>query len=367
MNSNPPTVSMKKNLILAAVTLLASSLLAAPDQSMDKELTALAESLAKAATNANIKKIATLDFTDLQNNPTELGRFIAEQVAVNLVMEKRSFAVMDRANLKRILDEHKLSMSGLVNPENTKKLGQFSGVDAIIMGRITPLADAVSITATITLTDTAEVAGGAKTRIPKSQDIQQLLDRSVAGDTGTGGNLEREQKKEVPQKDFDVSRSSVKFGDLIIDLDSFRILQGGEILVALTFQNTNASKPIRFSLNAVGPSGRIRGSMLDDIGFEYEITRCMGISAPYDGWADGLLTLQKRESAADEMTLVEPRTTVTGTMRFSPVKEIQKEVGTVFKLQCEIIIGTKSAIGIGSFKKYNLVIGGIKPRVPRTQ
>lgn len=244
---------MKIYCIIAAIPLLTLRLLAAPDQSLDNELTTLADQLTSAATNASVKKIATLDFTDLQGNPSELGRFIAEQVAVNMVMSKRPFAVVDRANLKRILDEHKLSMSGLVNPENTKKLGQFSGVDAIILGRITPMADSVAISATITLTDTAEVVGGAKSRISKSQDVLQLLDRSVQtaslgeGKTPSGG----EQQAKTLQ--MEVDKNSQQIGDLLLKVESLKhgrdSMERPVLYATLFFANTNTSRPISVALS----------------------------------------------------------------------------------------------------------------------
>jgi curli biogenesis system outer membrane secretion channel CsgG len=47
--------------------------------------------------------------------------------------------MVDRANIKSILAEHKLTEEGLVNPANAKKLGEFAGVDAILMGNVTVL------------------------------------------------------------------------------------------------------------------------------------------------------------------------------------------------------------------------------------
>jgi hypothetical protein len=269
---------MKTSLIIAVFTLLASSVLAAPDQSLDKELATLAEQLASASTNANIKKIATLDFTDLQGNPSELGRFIAEQVAVNMVMAKRSFAVVDRANLKRILDEHKLSMSGLVNPENTKKLGQFSGVDAIILGRLTPMADSVAVSATITLTETAEVVGGAKIRISKSQDVQQLLEHSVQ--TVTQGEDKTPPSGEQPTKIIrvEVDKNSQQLGDLLVKVESLKHgkdMNGAPAIFATLFiVNINVSNSISVALNELSRPTMInrRGDVLtprNTAGIEY--------------------------------------------------------------------------------------------------
>jgi hypothetical protein len=65
---------------------------------MDTELTALTEKLAAQVKDNGKKKVAVLDFTDLQGATTELGKYVAEQLTVNLVIGKRDFSVLDRAN-----------------------------------------------------------------------------------------------------------------------------------------------------------------------------------------------------------------------------------------------------------------------------
>src|SRR5690242_7187921 len=105
-------------------------------QEMDKELSSLATNLAAFTKDNAKKKVTVLDFTDLQGVNSELGKYIAEQLTVDLVMAKSGFSVLDRANLKKILAEHKLTATGLVDPEYSKKLGQFAGVDALILGTI---------------------------------------------------------------------------------------------------------------------------------------------------------------------------------------------------------------------------------------
>src|SRR6266487_307295 len=98
-------------------------------QEMDKELSDLAKKIATLTKENGKKKITVLDFTDLQGGASELGKYVAEELTVNLVIVKTNFSVLDRANLRKILAEHKLTATGLVDPENAKKLGQFAGVD----------------------------------------------------------------------------------------------------------------------------------------------------------------------------------------------------------------------------------------------
>jgi FlgO protein len=185
----------------------------------DQGVAALAEQLSAQVAKAGVKRIAVSDFTDLQSVPTELGRIIAEQISIGLISTRDGFGVMDRANLNRILAEHRLTAAGLVDPDNAKKLGQFAGVDAIVVGNAIPFTDDVLITAKIVATETAEIVGALQRRVPLSADIKDLAGRTVVpgGDTAraaTGG-----------QPHFE--RHGVR-----VDIDSIRSTNAGLAVVA---------------------------------------------------------------------------------------------------------------------------------------
>jgi curli biogenesis system outer membrane secretion channel CsgG len=144
-------------LILAASVLCSS--IAGRAQDMDKELQTLAEKAAAAIKEQGKKKVTVLDFTDLDGNSTRLGRSVAEEIEVNLVMTKRDFSVLDRANLRKILAEHKLTATGLIDPENAKKIGMFAGVDTLILGTLgTKGTNSITATAKLITVDTAEIS-----------------------------------------------------------------------------------------------------------------------------------------------------------------------------------------------------------------
>src|ERR1039457_29297 len=98
-------------------------------QDIDTELSNMTERLAGKIKAKDMKRVAVIDFTDLQGGSSELGKSIAEQMTVDFAMTNRDFSILDRANLKRILAEHKLTALGLIDPDNAKKLGMFAGVD----------------------------------------------------------------------------------------------------------------------------------------------------------------------------------------------------------------------------------------------
>jgi len=151
---------MKSLRLLTAVLCIASCSHAfAEVQDIDKELSDLAERLAVPIKDHGKTKVAVIDFANLDGSSAgELGKYIAEQLTVDFVMTKHDFSVLDRANLRNILAEHKLTSKGLVDPDNAKKLGQFAGVDALILGTIIPKGThTVSLTAKIITTDLASI------------------------------------------------------------------------------------------------------------------------------------------------------------------------------------------------------------------
>jgi hypothetical protein len=78
-------------------------------QSIENEIDALADKLSVQVRESGRRKVAVLEFTDLQDNPSERGRFIAEEVSVSLVERRAGFSVIDRANLTALLSEKNLT------------------------------------------------------------------------------------------------------------------------------------------------------------------------------------------------------------------------------------------------------------------
>lgn len=133
-----------------------------------------------------VKTIAVLDFTDLQGTVTELGKFLAEELSSDLVMGQKRFDVVDRANLKRLLDENRLSRSGLVDPEAIKRLGKMAGADALVTGTVTPMGNSLRVSARIINTETARIVGAAQANIDKTPEISELLRARVVESGGSG-------------------------------------------------------------------------------------------------------------------------------------------------------------------------------------
>jgi curli biogenesis system outer membrane secretion channel CsgG len=160
-------------LILLCLTFCGSAF--GQTQDMDKELADLTEKLATKIQSVGKKKLTVLDFTDLDDATTELGKYVAEQLTVNLVSGDRKFTVVDRANLRKLLAEHQLTAKGLVDPENAKKFAGLSGVDALIVGTVVPMPPNIKLTAKIISTENGDIIGAGQASFKSDENVQRLL------------------------------------------------------------------------------------------------------------------------------------------------------------------------------------------------
>jgi TolB-like protein len=145
----------------------------------EKEIRELSAAIAENIAKSGKALVAVVDFTDLQGNVTELGRFIAEEFSVALVGSGKGFQVMDRAHLKSILQEHKLAATGIIDPAIVSQLGQITGVEAIVTGTITPFEENVRLFVKVSDASTAKLIAACTGNIPKTGVIIELLGKGM--------------------------------------------------------------------------------------------------------------------------------------------------------------------------------------------
>jgi hypothetical protein len=85
-------------LLLIAIVLMPLPQANAAD-GYNQQISAITADISQAILQAGKKKVTVLNFTDLEGNTSELGRFLAEEISVGLVIKKKDFSVLDRANL----------------------------------------------------------------------------------------------------------------------------------------------------------------------------------------------------------------------------------------------------------------------------
>jgi TolB-like protein len=313
-------------------------------QDMDIELSKLADNLAGQIKDQGKKKVTVLDFTDLQGGSSELGKYVAEQLTVDLVISRKGFSVLDRANLQSILAEHKLAATGLIDPDTAKKFGQFSGVDAIILGTVTPKDQNITLTAKIISTDTAEIIGAGKASFKADASVQQLQSTPAAAtnapsSTGPGADLSDDKPKVVKT-----------FGDLRVELQTLQIVNNGRFQLAMTLTNQNSSKSIWVALNSsdgISP----KGSLTDAGGFQFVMDRVglTGIqSASYGPYGN-------QQGGFSPALEINPHDSISATVKFTPFDGARQAMPGVCNLQMEFLLGHDFGTTRATVKVNNLV------------
>lgn len=301
----------------------------------DKELRGLSDTLAGKIAKNSKKSVAVVDFTDLQGNVTELGRFIAEEISVNLTMAEKDFQVIDRNHLKTLLTEHKLSLSGLVDPETIKKIGQISGVDALVTGSVTPFGDNIRVTCKVIATDSAKIITADKTELAKTKAIDELLSRGIqiASPNPPTNNPKKQSTPQIPASP-DIKG---KLPDPV-EIDNFVFLlkeakmSTGEVTIVL--EATNKSKKRWLDLGS-GPQGNI---MTDDFGNTYGGMGGSRLSESCDGNSKSTSLKKKKttkKKSSDCSGSVETYGVVTKTVVF---ENVSSHIGKIQSYKTDVTI-----------------------------
>jgi len=80
-----------------------------------------------------------------------------EDILSSAMLKRARFAMIERRNLKAVLEEQKLSMSGLVDERTALKLGKLLAADDMLLGSILERVNSLEIYARLVDTETAEM------------------------------------------------------------------------------------------------------------------------------------------------------------------------------------------------------------------
>ncbi len=235
-------------------------------QDYQQQIDKLAEDVAGTATKLDLKNIAILDFTDLQGNTQELGRFLAEELTTSLVLKERSFKTIDRSHLRSILQEQRLSMTGIQGKEEAKKL-KISGIDGLVRGTITPFGESIRLTLQVITVENGTIVGAARGTVPKTSAMESL-----------GSNVEASSNNSLDGGA--ASQSSPKAGkatvvqdkNLKITLKYFKKSSDNQIKAIFTIENLREEE---ISV-ALDPHNRFQ--IVDDQGDQWRMHEQTGIA-----------------------------------------------------------------------------------------
>jgi len=113
------------------------------------------------------RRIAVLDFTDVQGQATSSGAVIAELLIGELFRTGR-YEIVERKRLSALLEQHRLNMSGLVDESTARRVGKLLGVDYIITGAVIDLGTALNMSARTIAIETGAISAAASADLERN-------------------------------------------------------------------------------------------------------------------------------------------------------------------------------------------------------
>ena len=133
--------------------------------------------------NVKISKIAVMPF---YGSSREIGYLASDLISQNLV--RKGVRVLDRSNIGHILSEQGISISGLVEDPDYKKIGKFIDSDLILVGMVKTAMDRES-------KQQQEVITDVSVKIIEIKSGEILKGASYLLEVGGSGNLETVHSK----------------------------------------------------------------------------------------------------------------------------------------------------------------------------
>jgi len=236
----------------------------------EREIKNISSVLSENISKTGKKTVAVVDFTDLQGNVTELGRFLAEELSVALSEVGKGFEVVDRIHIKSLLKEHQLALTGLIDPTTARKLGEIAGVHALVTGTITPFGDSIRLAVKVLDTATAKVVGGSRGDIAKTKAIEELLAKGIEPEP----LISSEKAETTPVKTPALKKARVAdVGRFLIEVESLKLMADGNLMVALAYVNQTKEE---FELTLDYPPQQ-KAFASDDAGNQYTFEKSSGM------------------------------------------------------------------------------------------
>lgn len=248
--------------------------------SLDQRIAELTQQISKEMTDNNKKTIAVIEFSDLRGNVTDLGRYISEELITKLYLTKK-FKVIERQLLNKIITEQKLSLAGMIDPNSAKKLGKVLGVDAIVSGTLTDLAQSLKVNARMLNTETGEIFAVASVEIFKDESVTKLMSEVGSPEEAlTNLNPSNVKSNSPPNTKNDLSMKSVKAEGFVFTPQSCKIRIDNLDCVILIENISDDEKTINFIINRRSSSCYI----YDNMGNQYLAAIQIGPNVSGEYW-----------------------------------------------------------------------------------
>ncbi|MEM7160994.1 MAG: CsgG/HfaB family protein [Bacteroidota bacterium] len=120
-----------KYFYLFVLMMLSSSIHA---EKYERSLQEIAQEIALLVEKRGFEKVAILNFQSINDSQEHVSKPLTEDFSVHFTNATHSLKIYDRQHIEALTNELKLQQSGLMAPQTAKKIGSFTGVEAIVIG-----------------------------------------------------------------------------------------------------------------------------------------------------------------------------------------------------------------------------------------
>lgn len=117
--------------------------------------------------------VAVFPFAERSSDVKDLGTQVSDLLFASLVVNPDMYLV-EREEISKLLNEQELNLSGLVNPDQATKVGQFTGAKILVTGSVLLVGDNLYVVAKVIGTETTRVLGASAKGDPDG-DLDELV------------------------------------------------------------------------------------------------------------------------------------------------------------------------------------------------
>ena len=167
------------SILIFATFLVGRPILAA--ESLDRAVHSLAtQIISQYPDDAAPMRIAVTAFLASDRKTTQFTNFLLTALTGEMVAQAGGkFRVIERQQLEAALSEIEMQNVPIFAGDSARDLGKFLGVDALMIGNITPLTDTVRLNARLIKVDTVETIAQARDWVPRIPTIDKQLAAEV--------------------------------------------------------------------------------------------------------------------------------------------------------------------------------------------
>lgn len=192
-------------------------------QDFDTKINSIALELSKKIIGTNKQKVAIVEFENLDNTQTQLGVFLADEIAsslANLTENQTKFTVIERANLDQILEEKRI-LKSFDRSKLAKDLGKIDAAEILISANITEFNGYYRLNIKLLDTKSGNSLASYKTNFVQEPSLKELQKEIIESSSTTSkytttmsNNETKNAEKITPRLQIKEQTEEVKKGDI---------------------------------------------------------------------------------------------------------------------------------------------------------